>query len=390
MKILLADDDPIFRHIVRNHLKDSGYDLTVTESGEEAWETFQSGLFDLVISDWIMPGMDGPELVRRIRQSDQSDRVYIVMLTGRAETDDLVTGLQAGADDFLGKPVDPGELRARLRAAERVITLERRLSRQNGELRLANDRMKQDLDSAAKVQQALLPSVPPDTERFDFAWKYRPCDELAGDTLNVFPLDHRYIGLYVLDVSGHGVPAALLCVTLSRLLSPGTHSDSMLYTKRGKIAEPAEVLERLSSRFQMDIRAPQFFTIFYGVLDTQNGRLTYSSGGHPEGFLLRQKQTAARLTCTGTPVGIFQDAQYEQKSVDLQPHERLFLFSDGLFEARNQTGECFGLERLMSQFEQSRGDELQSSIDQTSQAVIDWSAPAPPADDISVLGLLVR
>lgn len=137
MKVLVADDDPVSRRLVQSYLQKWGYEVSVAVNGAEAWRLFEQEEFPLVLSDWMMPEMDGRELIRRIRASTRPNYVYTILLTSRSQKEDLVEGLEAGADDFVSKPFHHDELRARLRAGERIIKLERALEDQNKALRKA-------------------------------------------------------------------------------------------------------------------------------------------------------------------------------------------------------------------------------------------------------------
>ena len=152
-------------------------------------------------------------------------------------------------------------------------------------LEAASRIVREDLGAAARVQRSLLPGQLPATQGANVAWEFRPSTELAGDILNVSPLDDRHLALYVLDVSGHGVASALLAVTVSRLLAP-IPGQSFLYTPEAGggygLAQPAEVMRRLNRHFPFDPRTAQYFTIFFGILETQTGELRYSSAGHPD------------------------------------------------------------------------------------------------------------
>lgn len=228
MKVLIAEDENVSRRMLQKTLEKWGYEVVSTANGVEALSAFQQNDFSMVITDWMMPEMDGVQLVEKIRNTNNRDYVYIIMLTANSKKEDLVVGMNAGADDFVAKPFDKGELQVRLRAGERVINLEKNLFVRNQELERINQRMKLDLTAAAEIQKSLLPSRPPQVPGISIGWEFRPCDELAGDILNVFQLDEHHLAFYVLDVSGHGVPAALLAVSLSRMLSPEIDSASLL------------------------------------------------------------------------------------------------------------------------------------------------------------------
>ena len=149
MKILIAEDERITRRTLQRELERWDHEVTATEDGAQAWKEFQNHKFDLVVTDWDMPNVDGCELIQRIRNNGQHGYVYLIMLTGRSEKSDLVAGMEAGADDFLAKPFDRDELRVRISAGERIINLERRLEDQNDKLFSANERMHRDLQAAS-------------------------------------------------------------------------------------------------------------------------------------------------------------------------------------------------------------------------------------------------
>jgi two-component system NtrC family sensor kinase len=138
MKVLIADDDGVSRKLLQGYLQKWGYEVVVATDGAEAWTLFQQGDFPLVITDWMMPEMDGPELIKKIRAADRPHYVYAILLSGRSQKEDIVEGMEAGADDFVNKPFDRDELHVRLRAGERILKLERALEEQNRALREAH------------------------------------------------------------------------------------------------------------------------------------------------------------------------------------------------------------------------------------------------------------
>ncbi len=390
MRILIAEDERITRRSLQRQLEGWGHDVVAAEDGAVAWQEFQRHAFDIVVTDWDMPIMDGRELIQCIRSSGRSRYTYLIMLTGRSEKADLVTGMEAGADDFLAKPFDRNELRVRLSAGERIIQLERALAAQNQALGEANDRMKRDLDAAADIQQDLLPKDLPDTLGANFAWHFEPCDELGGDILNVLPLCGRSIGMYLLDVSGHGVPAALLSVTLSRVLTTRDPSSSILVTQDAGTDAPAvrptrEVAERLNRQFPMTAQRDHYFTMAYAVLDTQTRLLEYTIAGHPPPILVRRDCAPERLEGGNFPIGMVDDAVFEDRSIELAPGDRLYLYSDGITEAMNGRNEMLQIEGLIRLIENTRAGSLHEDLASCIVELKRWCGPVPFADDISLL-----
>jgi sigma-B regulation protein RsbU (phosphoserine phosphatase) len=250
--------------------------------------------------------------------------------------------------------------------------------------------MKQALDAAARVQRALLPTLSnPDGARF--AWVYRPCEELAGDILNVFPLDRGLFGLHILDVSGHGVASALLSVTVSRLLSPVREPTSLLLrcadrTQEYRVVPPVEVAGQLNRRFFWDEETEQFFTMIYGILDLEGSEFRYVSAGHPGPVYLPRGAPPSILSTSSLPIGVGQE-DFEQHSVRVHPGDRLYLYSDGIIEAMNPSGKLFGNEGLLDALEAGRASSLRDSLSVLIEAVEKWRGGLPQADDVSLLGV---
>jgi PAS domain S-box-containing protein len=256
----------------------------------------------------------------------------------------------------------------------------------------ANRSLRKDLEAAAKIQQSLLPTVLPNVPGANFAWSFRPCSELAGDILNIFAMDNESVGLYVLDVSGHGVAAALLSVTVSRLLSP-IPGQSFLYepapdpSGRYPLAQPAEVLKRLNRQFPFDPRTAQYFTIFYGRLDIKTGELYYCSAGHPGPVYVPCGGQPRTLTSGGVPVGLFPNPPYETHLLCLEPGDRLYVATDGILETENAEGQEFGLERLLDVLHRSSGLPLEKSLDALTAHVQQWCGCSSLADDATMLAV---
>ncbi len=341
MKILLVDDALDMRLVMKRTLTLLGHEVTVAEDGEIAWDCLQHERFQVVITDWLMPRLDGPGLCRRIRQADLPHYIYIILLTGMSGKLNLIAGMDAGADDFSNKPIETDEIAVRLRAAERVIELERTLALQNRHLGQMNaslqqtqDEIQQDLRHAAALQNGLLPAQKR-MGALDFAWFYRPASFIGGDTFNYFPLDSQRSLFYTVDVSGHGISSALLSMYLSNLL---TSAGLSLRDRLQPTAAVAPQLSQMVTAFNAYLQevldfSEHYFTMILGVVDTTQQRLHFVQAGHPKPFLLNtQTQQLQELECTGFPVGLIPQAEYESVSCDFPVGTRLALFSDGLFE----------------------------------------------------------
>ncbi|OEU65457.1 MAG: hypothetical protein BA863_10170 [Desulfovibrio sp. S3730MH75] len=273
----------------------------------------------------------------------------------------------------------------------RDITERKRIE---AEIQKANKRMKSDLEAAAEVQKSLLPKECLEIQEVRFAYTFKPCEELGGDIFNVFKLDEKHVGLYILDVSGHGVPAALLSVTLSHVMSPLPDQSSLLKQQIGnfskyRLVPPAEVAKHLNNQFLMDPDKPQYFTLVYGILNLETHEFRYVSAGHSSLIYLSHDSDAAILynPNPGLPIGFIKETNYEESSVYLKPGDRLYLYSDGVTDATNSNEEQFEERRLIGVLDQSYGLLLKDSISYLLKCVEEWCGDARPEDDISVLAI---
>jgi len=399
MRILIADDDPTSLMIMTAILTQWGHSVSVAHDGLEAYRLVQQEDIAFVISDWNMPVMDGPELCRRLRAAELSHYVYFILLTVRGDKASLIEGMEAGADDFLVKPVDREELRVRLRAGERILNLEQELEERNRKLHVLNqnlqqayDTISQDVEAAAAMQQALLPP-PAALQGVTFDWLFRPSHFVAGDMFGYFPLTDRCLAFYQLDVAGHGIPSALLSFTLSHILAQGREGAGLLLNHHGDpshpgVTSPPQVIAELNRRFAADTDSPLYFTMLYGVIDTGRGRVTLTQAGHPGPLWLRRAERKITVLGTGGfPIGMLPDREYEATTVALAAGDRLFLYSDGVTECENVAGELFSQSRLVATLERAADQPLPVVTQTVGQALQQWKGDERYQDDISLLAL---
>lgn len=427
MQILIVDDDVAIRRILAAMLQKWDFNVVEVSDGEEAWQLLQQQPINFILSDWMMPRLDGVALCRRLRAAELPHYVYFILLTGKDQSDDLIMALEAGADDFLTKPVNAKELRVRIKAGERVLHLEKALLAKNQELQQANQelatsqqRIQRDLQAAAVIQQDLLPNSRQTGLPIDLAWALMPAEELAGDIFNFYPLDEQHLGFYLIDVSGHGVPAAMLSVHLAKILSPEPRADSLirlpqtpLDTKqhndylgffslgRQKKSEPAidlrsfrgpvEVVTRLNENFQADDRNMMYFTMIYGIINTRSGQGSLCQAGHPYPLLCRSDGSVESLGKGGFPVGLVPKADYEAVDFQLRPGDRLLLYSDGATECVNQENFQFGADRLGQSLCDARQLSLEEAMEQIKNALVIWNPRSSGKiafnDDVSLLAI---
>ncbi len=387
--ILVVDDTPANLQVLAGMLKDRGYKVRPVPSGKLALSAARRDPPDLILLDINMPEMNGYEVCGHLKADDHLRGVPVIFISALTEQLDKVKAFAMGGVDYITKPFQMEELYARVETHLNLRRLQVELGATNARLTQANGRMSRDLRAAARIQETFLPREAPRIPGTDFAWAYRPCDELAGDGLNVVPLGHGKVALYILDVSGHGVAAALLSVTLSRLLSPPSEPSSILVCDRATgdpcaITPPAEVAARLNRLFPFDTATEQFATLVYGLLDATTGEFRYVSAGHPGPVHLPASGDPVILESQGSPIGLADDT-YLERSVRLNAGDRMFLYSDGVPEAMDPAGAQFGDARLLAAVERGRSTPLRDGVASLLEEISRWHGSARPHDDISIL-----
>jgi len=378
-------------------LRAQGHEVLEASDGELAWELVGRNQVSFVVSDWLMPNLAGVDLCRRIRAANFEHYVYVILCTSKGAKSDLIEGMDAGADDFLVKPISPEELRVKVRAGERVLRLQQGLAEKNRELAGINNRLQSahkliedDLKAAAWMQQRLLPQAALEAHGVKCSWRLQPSGYIAGDIFNFFALDDSHVGFYLLDVSGHGVPAAMLSVTLSMMLTPDAANGSPLKrydsaTDAYDILSPGDAVRELNRRFQT--RDDRYFTMIYGLFDARSSMLRLAQAGHPGPVLIRKGEAPRVLGTGGMPVGLWRDIDFDCFDTRLNPGDRILLYSDGVTECMNFDGEAFGEDRLLIYLAQSAAQPMDNLLGGLLTAVRAWRAETDFGDDLSLLAI---
>ena len=356
--MLVVDDSRLQRRILVKLLRKWGYSVDEAASGEEALARARAQPPDFVMSDWMMPGMDGLQFCRAFREAGGPSYGYFILLTSKSEADDIARGLDAGADDFLTKPVSANELRARVAAGERILNMQRELEDKNrvildtlSKLQDAYDVIDRDLLQAKTIQESLVPDF---DRRFDggrVSLLLKPCGHIGGDLVGMFSPGENRVAFYSIDVSGHGITSAMMTARIGSYLS-NTHLDHNIAVDRrvGRfyaLYPPAAVARALNERLLADVGIAEYFTMVYAIADLRRGAVRLVQAGHPHPLLIRADGRTEFIGQGGMPIGLIPGAQYEQYDVDLAPGDRLLLYSDGFTEARLKSGEMLGEEGLL-------------------------------------------
>ena len=358
LRVLIVDDSRAQRRILAVQLARWGYDLAEADSGEAALALCQTVRFDIVLSDWMMPGMTGLELCKAFRALPREGYGYFILLTSKSEKTEIADGLENGADDFLAKPVNSDELRARLRAGERIVSMQQELVEKNrlvgstlDQLQKLYDSLDRDLIEAKKLQQSLIRDRNIDFGAGRAALMMQPSGHVGGDLVGSFVIDARRVVMFSVDVSGHGVASAMMTARLAGLLSGGSPDQNIaLRVTAGGARDafpPAEVAFRLNRLMIEDVQVEQYFTMAYAEIDLLTGVVQMVQAGHPHPLVLRHGGPIELLGQGGLPIGLIPGATYQPVSVVLKPQDRLFLMSDGLTECPSPTGQELGTEGLI-------------------------------------------
>jgi serine phosphatase RsbU (regulator of sigma subunit) len=378
---LIVDDEPFNVDYLEQVLEYLDCETTSAGNGREGLEQVATQSPDVVLLDIMMPEMDGFQVLTHLKADEALRDVPVIVISALDDIDNVVKGIEMGAEDYLSKPFDPVLLKARIEAC-----LEKKRLRDREALYLR--RINRELALAWQIQAGFLPDCLPDIPGWQLAATLRPSRETSGDFYDLISLPGGRLGILVADVADKGMGAALFMVlsrTLIRTYAVQHHT------------QPELVLGATNQRILMDVDTGQFVTVFYGILDPTAGTFTYANAGHNPPYVLRRDKSSGvqdgdavqELRRTGIPVGISQDADWEQKTAQLAPGDVLILYTDGITEAQNPQGEFFGEARLLQAAQANLelpAQDIQSAL---MAQVHEFTVDAHQSDDIT-LAVLVR
>ncbi len=375
-RVMVVDDSRTQRKIICSTLAGFGLETVEAASGAEALQICARMPIDLVLSDWMMPGMSGVEFCRIFRALPRDHYGYFILLTSRSDKQHVAEGLGAGADDFLTKPVHGEELRARISAGERILRMERELVEKNrrlsaalAELQTLYEGLDRDLHEARRLQQALVPEGARDFGPARVSLMLRSSGHVGGDLVGCYPIDAQRIGLYAVDVSGHGVASALMTARLASILGGAAPEQNVALRRLrdGSFTARAPHLAaaRLNRQF-LGEGSEQYFTLLLAEFDTATGRGSMVQAGHPHPAVQRADGSVRFIGRGGLPVALIEGAEYRSVGFHLAPGERLLIHSDGLTECPLAAGGMLGEAGLVALLQRHRdldGPELLATLD---------------------------
>ncbi len=384
-RILIVDDSIDNRKLLMKTLTRLGHEVVEACDGKEALARSIDLLPDLILLDIVMPGIDGYQVCSALKDDERTADIPVIFLSAKSEVKDKIKGLEIGGVDYITKPFDRGEVLARVQNQLKIRALMKDLMDKQA-------RLDEDLKAAAAIQRSLLPQKFPDVENVEIAWKFVPCERIGGDIFNVFRLDDSHLGFYILDVSGHGVPSAMVTVSVSQMLQPHSGYLSKKQTEVSpfyEIVSPREVLDTLDREYPID-RFDKYFTIVYMVLNVHTGHLRYSNAAHPCPVLLHPDGKLDLLDRGGTIIGLDGIVPFEEGELDLQCGDKLFFYTDGLTEYQNDEGHFYGEDRFNALLASLKDQPVGVALELVYESLMQFGNQAKLQDDVSLLGVEFR
>ena len=345
-RILVVDDDRSVRALLRSILKKKGYQTSECEDGVSAVEFCVETNPDIVLLDLLMPDIHGLDVLKQLKENPQTTSIPVIVLTGSTEQEDKLSALRSGAVDYISKPFVSEEVTLRVGTQLRIHEL-------ISSLRSAVRELENDLEAAGRIQRALVPSEVPQGIADDINWIYVPSSSVGGDIFDIIPLDHSKYLLYVLDVSGHGVNAALISVMVHRFIEDFRSRISAEH----EVFPLADFLKVLDTSFPFE-RFETYMTASFVIVDTMRGEIEVSNAGNPHPLLLQQGDVQILDSENNGAIG-FGIVEGITRKYRIHEGSKLLLFTDGIIDVRDNNGNRFG-ERTVIDLLKS---EKNSSID---------------------------
>jgi phosphoserine phosphatase RsbU/P len=373
--VLLVDDAPANIQIANSILKDI-YKIRIATSGAKALELARVlPPPDLILLDVMMPEMDGYEVCTQLKLDPLTRDIPVIFLTGQTEVEDETKGFEVGAVDYIHKPFSPAVVKARVQTHLVLRGIREQLAQQLLTIQ-------KELETARQIQLSILPSELPKIEGLDIAARYVPMTSVAGDFYDFIVVDQKHLGILVADVSGHGMPAALIASMLKIALSAQT----------AHAADPAQVLsglnQALCGKFQH-----HFVTAAYLFVNMENRTLTYAGAGHPPLLLWGGPEGVRAIEENGLFLGKFTFATYSSIGLPLNTGDRILLYTDGIPETTNPEGVEFAADRFKQFLETEQNISTEQFADQLLTELARWSARGPDEDlddDITIVAIRIR
>lgn len=326
-QVLVVDDDSMSRRVLLRTLEAAGFKCRESPNGTHALEMLHEEIPALLLLDFDMPGLNGAEVLKRLRADSNPAIAQLpaIMLTGHGGEESEVRCLEAGADDFVTKPINQAVLRARIETQLRLRSMRNQLQQQNDELEAWRTNLERDLEAARLTQQSLIPQKSPSLEGWDVAAVYRPVIQVGGDIYGWLPMADRRTLFWIADATGHGASAALLTTLAKLLFQHGTVEHT----------RPAAIMRAVNNDFRSIFGARSFMTAMCVALDSQTGCATVVGAGHPPLLVARRDGGNELLRSSAPPLGLMERSEFSEADIQLEKGDAFLLYTDGLFGAEH-------------------------------------------------------
>jgi len=377
-EIMVVDDDPMSRRVLSKLLTAAGYECRVSKDGSEALETALAKPPSVLLLDFDMPGLNGAEVLKRLRSDRHSAVAQIptIMLTAHGSEESEVSCLQAGADDFVTKPVNAAVLQARIETQLRLRSMRRQLERQNDELEKWRRNLERDLAAARLTQQSLIPQKPLALPGWEIATCYRPVIQVGGDIYGWLRMADGRTLFWIVDATGHGASAALLTTLAKLLFHHGTVENN----------DPAKIMERVNNDFRSIFGARSFMTAMCVALDSASGRASVVGAGHPPLLVARAGGRTESIPSSAPPLGLLERSEFVEATVNLETGDAFLLYTDGIYGSEHGENPLLSAKRL-SESLQPMAESAQALLDRVLDTVGIQNNGKEPPDDVAAIAV---
>jgi len=393
-RVLVVEDSQAQRKVIALLLRRWGFEVLEASSGEEALEIVGETQIDIVISDWVMPGMSGPVLCETLRALNEERYTYFILLSSKSEKAEIAQGLGHGADEFVTKPVNPQELRARIRAGERILEMQSELHDKNAlltttldELRALYDLLDRDLVEARHLQQSLVPERFLNYNGADVSLLLRPSGHVGGDLVGSFRVNESRFCAYSIDVSGHGIASALMTARLAAHLSgsmPENNVALMIDDLGFYSMRPTdEICHELNRILLEEMETEQYFTMVIADVDLRAGTARMTQAGHPESLVIRKDNSIEFVGTGSMPIGLLPEPVFESFEIQIAKGDRIFMYSDGFVECPDQDDVQLGDDGLVQMVERQRGASGEAFLEAVVWELSEYRGDQNFPDDVS-------
>lgn len=381
-RIFVVDDDPVIANLLSIMLKKLGHQVEAFNSGAAALEAVRRNPPTLVMTDLTMDGMHGFQLLNEIKQA--SPDVGVIIVTGSASLDDALRAIRSGALDYVTKPIRLENLSEVVKRTLRFAQVEHVNRQYVAELAARDEKLRHELSLARTIQNAMLPSEPPKMAGIECGFVFVPSHDIGGDLFDFIQLSDTELGILIADISGHGVPAALLSAIFKVL------AGEVLRQGVG----PSEGFRQLHRRLAKTFPTGHFASSFYGVLNTARKTLTWCKAAQEPVLLLRPGQPVQMLEKGGPLLGLFDpdlfgERPYPEHVLELQSGDTLFLFTDGVVEVKNEAGEQLTIDGLLGWLEQDVNLPPRDLVERIHSRTLVHSGSLTLEDDLTALAVRV-